>query len=245
MGKSKCNPILISRLPFDMQNYTHTKDRNAIPGGSITTETTAELSIHSSFNSSDSFSDLQPRLTRPMSTGNLMEIASQKHTRHRLTVRFEDEQQSTCRTWAESIVDMAPTLPRSRSNEDFDNRNMHSDSMKGSIRKSYNSAVDLDVSPRKSKQELSLATQKTLWFHQSTSNDVSGLTTQNAVWTAPTRFPTNTNRLTVQALASPTSNRRSIDIRRSRRSSSSDRKRQSRRRNNTSSDSIQDLLKRL
>ena len=245
MGKSKCDPILISRLPFDMQNYTQTKDRNAIPGGSITTESTAELSIHSSFNSSDSFSDLQPRLTRPMSTGNLMEIASQKHNRRRLTVRFEDEQQATCRTWAESIVDMAPTLPRSRSNEDFDNRNRHSDSMKGSIRKSYNSAVDLDVSSRKSKQELSLATKNSLWFHKSTSKDESGLTTQNAVWTAPTRFPTNTNRLTVQALASPISNRRAIDIRRSRRSSSSDRKRQSRRRNNTSSDSIQDLLKRL
>lgn len=241
---------------------THEKGRRHVSRDeSGTTATTVEMSIQSSFNSAaDSLSDFQPRMTRPMSTGNLMEIASCKQSKRRLTVRFKDEQQAKCRAWAEAQGDKAPTLPRSRSNEDFDNATPP-------MRKRSNSSDEIHYSPgRLNKKKLSIGSMNNaLWYHKSnasSSSRLGGYPTQNAVWSMQSpRMSGRPNRLTVQALASPTSNRRALDIRNSRNSrnqsgsSSSDRtstasssstKPSSKRRSKKASvDSVQDLLKLL
>ena len=141
------------------------------------------------------------------------------------------------------------------------------------MRKRSNSSDEIHYSPgRMNRQKLSISTNNMLWYHKqnntspgSSSSRSREYSTQNAVWSLQSPRNNGPNRLTVQALASPTSNRRALDIRNSRRksglSSSSTRTamsssssslnrttkmRSSKRRSNTTSvDSVQDLLNRL
>jgi len=224
---------LITRIP----EPDSIKRRVKRDGSGTTASTTASGDSYISDDSdcrsiASDFSDFEPKMIKPLSTGNLIVAAgSVNQSRRRLTVRFKDDQQAKCRAWCQlnSTSDHAPSLPRSRSSDDVKVSKSASSSSgsprskKSSSSKSMKKATSCDdvkkMSKKKKKKSSSSDKASKLWYHkEGTAPRRASLQQQNAVWSvvpdlsaASKRLGlSESDRLTVNALASPASNRKRV-----------------------------------